>query len=333
MYCQITFLLGRDLMKKYTYAAAMDDITHALDTMEKVAEEQKHVDDADVLSGDPRKLHGPGQKKDMAAPKEEALAGTPDPNQEDDGIKSVKHLLDGEKTVDATVKASANLGASLLQQIHARLYGKKASEGDEEEEKDEEEEEEEAEVEYTEKELEDMEQMDDVKKAAFRMSKRAGVNFSKQLCDSGLLEKIAMAMYAPHLDQLVSFEVGRTLQALEKKGMFTNREGIIKAASFIAGSQLAEAEKQQGPARQAEITKAASFIAGAQIANMEKQGSLTISDARITKQASQASTQAGNRELLKSAAEQATVRVINELHNKTMGRNLNTKLEQLLVNP
>jgi hypothetical protein len=311
----------------------MDDIVQAVESLEKVAEEQKHVTDADVLSGDPRKLHGPGQKKDMTALTEEARAGTPDPNQEDDGTKSTKHVLDGEKTVDETVKASANLGASLLQQIHSRLYGKKASEESEKEKEKEEEPEEDVEVEYTEEELDNMEQMDDVKKAAFRLSKQAGANFAAQLHSSGLLEKIAMAMYAPHLDKLVSFETGRALQELEKKGMFTDRDGIIKAASFIAGSQIAEAEKQQAAGRQVEITKAASFIAGSQIAEMEKQGSVIIQDARITKQASQAPTKAENRELLKSASEQSTIRVINELHNRTMGSNLNAKLEKLLVNP
>jgi hypothetical protein len=321
-------------MAEYTYATALDDIVQAVNTLEKVAEEQKHVTDADVLEGDPRKLHGPGKKKDMGALTEEALAGTPDPNQEDDGTKSIKHLLDKEKVADKTVKASANIGAALLQQIHSRLYGKKASEEAEEEKKKEEEEaEEDAEVEYTEEELDAMEEMDETKKAAFRMSKQAGANFASQLHKSGLLEKIAMAMYAPHLDKLVSFQVGQTLQELEKQGMFTNRDGIIKAASFIAGSQIAEAEKAQAGSRQAEITKAASFIAGAQIANMEKQGSLVIQDAQLAKQANQAPSRADNRELLKSAAEQSTVRVINELHSKTMGRDLNSKLENLLVNP
>ena len=137
------------------------------------------------------------------------------------------------------------------------------------------------------------------------LGKKAGHLFAKDLHESGVLEKIAVAAYAPVMEKYASMMAGQAVASLEKQGAISSQEDTVALANIYAGQIIANLEKQ-------------GKIKFVKKAKKGKKGK-AISQNKISK-----------REIIKKASEATAESVLQDLFKTDMGSNVNKKLGKLL---
>lgn len=120
-------------------------------------------------------------------------------------------------------------------------------------------------------------------KMAMKMSKKAGVNVMNDLMKSGTFEKIALAIYAPKIEEVMQ----KSASAQD-----VDEDALMKTAAYIAGQMTSEFMDASGIGQQnnEEIVKKAYFIAAEKANNVinEEKGKLNktaelLAAAKLTK--------------------------------------------------
>jgi len=244
-----------------SYDDQVRDIANILNAMKKEAQEnQRPIVNPEKTDKD-RSLPGKSAPKDKE--KDEAIAGSPEETEEDSENKSTDATVPGtstgekhENAAEKLKKASAQ-GDLLLSQIYKELYKKAQDEEKEEEEEEDiedtegseevspeevdqvieqlaqeapEEEVTEESVELTPEEEAELQGKSASYKKAYRMSKAAGINCMRDLISSGTLEKIALSIYGPQIEQM----------AKSASAEQVDEDAMMKTAAYIAGQMTRE---------------------------------------------------------------------------------------------